>query len=79
VALNEPDLVLWQVGTNDAIARIPIEDFSTSLRDGVRWLKDHNVDVVLVGVHYLRQMRKDAYFQSIRAAVAKEHLFRKRS
>ena len=27
VALNHPDLVLWQVGTNDAFAQVPVEAF----------------------------------------------------
>lgn len=71
VALTEPDLVLWQVGTNDAIARIGVDDFRASLNEGVQWLKEHDVDVVLVGVHYLRQLRRDAYYQSVRAAVVK--------
>ena len=28
VALNHPDLVLWQVGTNDAFAQVPVETSS---------------------------------------------------
>ena len=27
VALNQPDLVLWQVGTNDAFAQVPVDSF----------------------------------------------------
>ena len=27
VALNHPDIVLWQVGTNDAFAQVPVESF----------------------------------------------------
>ena len=27
VALNHPDIVLWQVGTNDAFAHVPVENF----------------------------------------------------
>ena len=26
VALNHPDIVLWQVGTNDAFAQVPVEE-----------------------------------------------------
>lgn len=71
VALAEPDLVLWQVGSNDALARIPVNDFTRSLTNGVRWLKGHNIDVVLVGLHYVRQLRKDKHYQAIRSAVAR--------
>lgn len=70
VALTEPDLVLWQVGSNDALARIPVDQFVATLTDNVRWLKEHNVDVVLVGLHYIRRMRKDAHYQAIRAALS---------
>ena len=28
VALNHPDIVLWQVGTNDAFAQVPVETSS---------------------------------------------------
>lgn len=71
VALTQPDLVLWQVGTNDAMARIPVEEFAATLRDGIRWLKDHNIDVVLVGLHFVRRMRKDQHYQAIRSAISR--------
>lgn len=69
VALNAPNLVLWQVGTNDALSHIPADQFETDLTDAVRWLKAHDVDVVLVGVHYLRSLKSDPAYQSIRHAV----------
>jgi acyl-CoA thioesterase-1 len=71
VALAEPDLVLWQVGTNDALAQIPVEEFSETVLEAIGWLKEHNVDVVLVGLHYVRNMRADPHYQTIRAALAK--------
>ncbi len=66
VALNEPDIVLWQVGTNDALAHVPVDSFELSVGGTVRWLKDHNVDVILVGLHYRRQAAKDQHYQAIR-------------
>ena len=71
VALAEPDLVLWQVGTNDALAQIPVEEFSETVLEAIGWLKEHNVDVVLVGLHYVRNMRADPHYQTIRAALAR--------
>jgi hypothetical protein len=35
----------------------------------VRWLKDHNVDVILVGLHYIKQLSKDEHYQAIRASL----------
>jgi acyl-CoA thioesterase I len=69
VALTEPDLVLWQVGSNDALAQIPVEEFSDTVTDTIRWLKQHNVDVVLVGLHYVSNLRNDPNYQAIRATL----------
>lgn len=69
VALNEPDIVLWQVGTNDALAHVPVDSFEQSVTDTVRWLKQHNVDVILVGMRYAKGLSKDAHYQAIRASL----------
>jgi lysophospholipase L1-like esterase len=69
VALNQPDIVLWQVGTNDALAHVPVGTFELSVGGTVRWLKDHKVDVILVGLHYRKQAAKDPHYQAIRAAL----------
>ncbi len=69
VALNEPNLVLWQVGTNDAFAQVPVENFERSVVSTVRWLKEHNVDVILVGLHYMKQLAKNEHYQAIRTSL----------
>jgi len=69
VALNHPDIVLWQVGTNDAFAQVPVESFQLSVSNTVRWLKAHNIDVILVGLHYMTQLAKDPHYQAIRASL----------
>ncbi len=69
VALNHPDIVLWQVGTNDAFAQVPVETFQLSVSNTVRWLKSHNIDVILVGLHYMKQLAKDEHYQAIRASL----------
>jgi acyl-CoA thioesterase I len=69
VALSHPDIVLWQVGTNDALAHVPVESFRNSVGNAVRWLKAHNVDVILVGLHYQKQLVKDPYYQEIRRSL----------
>lgn len=69
VALNHPDIVLWQVGTNDAFAQVPTEDFELSVSNSVRWLKAHKIDVILVGLHYMKQLAKDERYQAIRASL----------
>jgi hypothetical protein len=63
--------VLWQVGTNDAFAQVPVESFHLAVSNGVRWLRAHNVDVILVGLHYMKQLAKDPHYQAIRLSLAR--------
>lgn len=69
VALEHPDVVLWQVGTNDAFAQVPVEEFEATVLEAVRWLKDHNVDVILIGLHYMKHLAQNEYYQAIRASL----------
>jgi hypothetical protein len=71
VALEEPDLVFWQIGTADALAQIPIDEFEASITDTIAWLREHKVDVILVGVRYARKMADDPHYQAIRLATQK--------
>jgi acyl-CoA thioesterase-1 len=66
VALEAPDLVLWQVGTNDALAYVPAGEFAATVKDQVDWLKEHKVDVVLVGLQFAPEMLRDAHYKLIR-------------
>jgi hypothetical protein len=70
VALAEPNLVLWQVGSNDALAQVPAEEFRETLTETIQWLKQYNVDVVLVGLHYVSSLRNDPHYQAIRSTLA---------
>ena len=69
VALNRPDLVLWQVGSSDAVAGVPVDQFEAELDDTVAWLRGHGIDVALVGLQYIRGLAKDVRYQAIRNAV----------
>jgi acyl-CoA thioesterase I len=64
-----PNLVLWQVGTNDALARVPVAEVEATVRDTVRWLKGIRIDVVLVGLQYTPRYARDAYYGEIRRAI----------
>jgi acyl-CoA thioesterase-1 len=71
VALEEPDLVLWQVGTNDALADVPAGEFAATVKDQIDWLKAHKVDVVLVGLQFAKEMLRDAHYVEIRETLRK--------
>ena len=64
----KPDLVLWQVGTNDALGRVPVAEFEATVRDTVRWLRDR-ADVVLVGLQYTPRYARDEHYGEIRRAI----------
>lgn len=65
VAEIQPDLVVWQVGTNDAVARIDAETFGQELRDTLSWLASHQIDVVLIDPQYVERLSQDARYTSI--------------
>ena len=65
VAESEPDLVIWQVGTYDALARVEVEAFASALDEAVAWIKSHGIDVVLVDPLYTASMAADAYYNQI--------------
>jgi hypothetical protein len=71
VALTNPNLVLWQVGSADALAQVRLEEFEATLDETVDWLKGHGVDVVLVGVQYVRSLATDPLYQAIRTAIVR--------
>jgi acyl-CoA thioesterase I len=78
--LTHADLVLWQLGTADALAQVPVADFHVAVTEAVAWLKEHKIDVILVGLRYTRTMAQDLHYQAIRAAIKEiaknEHVLR---
>jgi acyl-CoA thioesterase-1 len=66
VALLEPDLVLWQVGTNDALAYVPVDEIRDVVVETLRWLTEHKVDTILVGLQYVDRMEQDEHYRQVR-------------
>ena len=58
--------MLWQVGTNDALAYVPIEDLKATVVDTLTWLKEHKIDTVLVGLQYVDRMEQDEHYRKVR-------------
>jgi acyl-CoA thioesterase I len=50
-ALN-PDLVLWQVGSNSVLRDRPLEEANAALREGLKRLREASSDVVLINPQY---------------------------
>jgi acyl-CoA thioesterase-1 len=68
-ALLKPDLVLWQVGTNDAVQRVSVENFERTVRNTVMILRKKKIDVVLVGLQYTPKYARDEHYVLIRDAL----------
>jgi len=45
---EQPDLVIWQLGTNAALRDLPIEDIGKLLREGIQQIKNTGADILLV-------------------------------
>ena len=43
-----PDLVIWQLGTNDALEHMPVAHFEAAARQGIKTLKKAGIDLVLM-------------------------------
>ena len=66
----KPDLVVWQVGTNDAIRHVNLDRFKLCLKTTLGWLKEQRIDVVLVDPQYGDALAKDEYYGEVVGAIA---------
>ncbi len=67
---TKPDLVVWQVGTNDALRHVSVDRFKSCIRTTLAWLAENKFDVVLIDPQYGNALAKDAYYEKVVAAVA---------
>jgi acyl-CoA thioesterase I len=70
VADVKPDLIVWQVGTNDAIRHVSIDKFKNCLKTTLAWLAESKIDVVLIDPQYGEALTKDGYYEQVVSAVA---------
>jgi acyl-CoA thioesterase I len=67
---NRPDLLIWQVGTNDAIRHVDLDSFRNCLRRTLAWLREQKIDVVLVDPQYGDALASDVFYEQVVTAVA---------
>lgn len=67
---TKPDLIVWQVGTNDALRHVNIDKFKTCLKTTLAWLAEARIDVVLIDPQYGAALTKDEHYEKVVAAVA---------
>lgn len=64
-----PNLVVWQVGTNDALAKADVEAFTGVLAEILQWLNQHDIDIVLIEPSYSLALVSDEHYTALRAAI----------
>ncbi len=69
VADVRPDLVVWQVGTNDAMARSDVDEFKLNLSRTLQWLAKNHIDVVLIDPQYVERLASDAHYVKMIKAI----------
>ena len=71
IAQLDPDLVLWQVGTYDALSQMPVAEFEAVFSGAVEWIKSHGKDLVIVGLQYTTGLSKDPHYRAIKDAIGR--------
>jgi hypothetical protein len=65
VSRTGADLVVWQVGTPDALAAVDPDQFGTTLSNAAEWLKSQNVDLVLIDPPFVPNVDHEKLFWRI--------------
>jgi lysophospholipase L1-like esterase len=71
IPAQNPDLVIWQVGTNDALRGVPLGDYENTLREALGFLKARGDDVLLVGMQWTRKFAANPHYLAVRDANAR--------
>ncbi len=56
VIAERPDLVIWQIGSNDPIRGVPLERFDAEAREGIASLRAAGIDVMLMEPQWCRTL-----------------------
>jgi acyl-CoA thioesterase I len=65
----EPDLIVWQVGIDDALAQAEIAAFSEALDAVLKFLRSHQIDAVLMDPPYTPALANDDHFMRLVSAI----------
>jgi lysophospholipase L1-like esterase len=60
----KPDVVLWQLGTNDAVQHINPEAFSETLREGAAFVTGRRLDLLLIDPQYFPSVPSEELYRT---------------
>src|SRR3954470_13595310 len=69
VVQAHPDLVIWQLGTNDALEHMPLAHFEAAARHGIKLLRKAGIDLVLMEPQHAPRVDAAPDSAAYRAAV----------
>ena len=69
VAEVKPDLVVWQIGTNDAVGRADIDELKVNLARTLQWLARNHIDVVLIDPQFTSRLAADDHYTHVVRAI----------
>lgn len=72
VIAAHPDLVIWQVGTNDVLRDVDPAAAAAVIRDGVLRMQRAGIDVVLMDVQFAPPVMRHATFREMETVIAAE-------
>lgn len=67
----KPDVVLWQLGTNDALRGITPQAFAQVLREGVELVQERGLDLALIDPQYFPTIRDKDLYEDLVEAIAR--------
>lgn len=67
---NPPDLVIWQVGTNDAVRGVGADAMATIVEDGIGFLAARGIDVMLMDPQFYPKIASDAGYAAVVQRIA---------
>ncbi len=70
VEATNPDLVVWQVGTNAALRQVSIESLKNCIKTALAWLAERRIEVVLIDPQYGEVLVKDEHYERVVAAIS---------
>ena len=65
IADTNPDLVLWQVGTNDANARLDPRDVAATIRTGISIIRAAGADAILIDPQYYPRIADKPHYEEM--------------
>lgn len=72
VIAAHPDLVIWQVGTNDVLRDVDPAAAAAVIRDGILRMQRAGIDVVLMDMQFAPPVMRHATFREMETVIAAE-------